>query len=100
MTTRPYPPIYFVVGTDTAVGKTEVTCALLRSLRARRRHALAYKPAMSGDEQPDDLVRLIEATIPIRTADPELPTPTRHSSCAYFFDRPIAPGVADARAVF
>ncbi len=40
---------FFITGTDTEVGKTYVTCALLRDLRARGRHAMGYKPVACGD---------------------------------------------------
>lgn len=40
---------FFITGTDTGVGKTWVTAALTRALRARGVPALALKPILAGD---------------------------------------------------
>lgn len=40
---------FFVTGTDTEIGKTYVTCALLRDLRQRGVAAVGYKPMACGD---------------------------------------------------
>ena len=40
---------YFITGTDTEIGKTYVTCALLRDLRARGLNPMGYKPLACGD---------------------------------------------------
>ena len=37
-----------VTGTDTAVGKTLITSALIMALRARGARALGFKPAETG----------------------------------------------------
>jgi dethiobiotin synthetase len=39
---------YFVTGTDTGVGKTLVSCALLHALRARHGRAVGMKPVAAG----------------------------------------------------
>ena len=39
---------YFVTGTDTDVGKTYVTCALIRRARTRGHKVFAFKPIESG----------------------------------------------------
>ncbi len=38
----------FITGTDTGVGKTYITCAIVRELRAARHRVGAYKPVCSG----------------------------------------------------
>lgn len=44
----------FVTGTDTGVGKTVVTAAIVAALRAARRDAIGLKPVVTGtDEAPD-----------------------------------------------
>ncbi len=43
------PQDFLIVGTDTGVGKTYVTCALLRDLRGRGFNAMGYKPICCGD---------------------------------------------------
>ncbi len=40
---------YFIAGTDTDVGKTYVTCCMLRELTARGTRAIGYKPIACGD---------------------------------------------------
>ncbi|MFT5469268.1 MAG: dethiobiotin synthetase [Verrucomicrobiales bacterium] len=50
---------YFVTGTDTGVGKTYVSCLILKALREAGRSVIAYKPACCGDR--DDVLDLHEA---------------------------------------
>lgn len=40
---------FFITGTDTEIGKTYVTCALLRDLRQRGISAMGFKPMACGD---------------------------------------------------
>ena len=40
--------VYFVTGTDTGVGKTFITSALLRAARARGLTCVGYKPVAAG----------------------------------------------------
>lgn len=48
---------YFVTGTDTGVGKTTVSCALLAAANARGLSTLALKPVASGCAQTADGLR-------------------------------------------
>ena len=77
----------FVTGTDTGVGKTEVTCALVRGWRARGLDVGAMKPAQSGHDpgERSDAERLAEAA---GGGDP------MELVCPYSFGPPLAPGVA------
>jgi dethiobiotin synthetase len=43
------PPLLFITGTDTGVGKTLLTALLLEHLRALGVRALAIKPFAAGD---------------------------------------------------
>jgi dethiobiotin synthetase len=60
----------FVAGTDTGIGKTFVSCALLRALRANGLRAVGMKPVASGcvatpdGLRNDDALALIEASAP------------------------------------
>ena len=47
----------FIAGTDTGIGKTHVSCALLHALRATGRDAVGMKPVASGCEQTRDGLR-------------------------------------------
>jgi dethiobiotin synthetase len=76
----------FMTGTDTGIGKTFVSCALLRSLRASGRRVQAMKPVASGCEwadgrwRNDDALALMTAsdsTAEYATVNPyALPLPT------------------------
>lgn len=73
--------VYFVTGTDTGVGKTVVTAALVAILRARRKHVAVVKPAQTGVQpgEPgdvDEVRRLagpVDAREGIRLPDPLAP---------------------------
>jgi dethiobiotin synthetase len=80
----------FVTGTDTEVGKTFVTCALLHVARRRGLKALGMKPVAAGvdaDGRNEDVEQLIAASSV--AAPPELVNP-------YCFELPIAPHLAAA----
>lgn len=86
---------YFVTGTDTGVGKTLVSCALLRAFVAQGKTAVGMKPVAAGCENSrnglscEDVERLIAAG---NVAAPrELLNP-------YAFCPPIAPHIAAAQA--
>lgn len=52
---------YFVTGTDTGVGKTTVTCALLAAAKAKGLSTLALKPVASGCEETPEGLRNSDA---------------------------------------
>ena len=85
----------FVTGTDTGVGKTLVSAALLHTCRARGDSAVGMKPVAAGCEQIDgdwrneDVEALIAASSV--AAPRELVNP-------YLFHAPIAPHIAAADA--
>ncbi len=60
----------YITGTDTGIGKTTVSCALLHALRAHGQRAIGMKPVASGCNatpegwRNDDALRLIEASDP------------------------------------
>jgi dethiobiotin synthetase len=77
----------FVTGTDTGVGKTEVSCALLTEARAGGLDVVAMKPAQSGltPGEPSDAERLRAACGGIEPLE---------AICPYTFGAPLAPAVA------
>jgi dethiobiotin synthetase len=77
----------FVTGTDTGVGKTEVTCALVRGARAAGLDAVAMKPAQSGHDagEPSDAERLRDASGGVEPLE---------ALCPYTLRAPLAPAVA------
>jgi len=89
------PNGFFVTGTDTGVGKTVVSCALLHLLRARGQRAVGMKPVASGCTRTprglvnEDVEALLQAGEPgLRAEDINV----------YRFEAPVAPHIAAARA--
>lgn len=89
------PNGFFVTGTDTGVGKTVVSCALLHRLRARGQRAVGMKPVASGCTRTplglvnEDVEALLQAGEPGTRAE---------DINVYRFEAPIAPHIAAARA--
>ena len=85
---------YFITGTDTGVGKTEIACALLRAYAASGVAAVGMKPVAAGARlvngrlRNDDVERLREAGN-VRAA--------RRLINPYLFAPPIAPHLAAER---
>jgi dethiobiotin synthetase len=77
----------FVTGTDTGVGKTEVSCAIVRGAREAGLDAVAMKPAQSGhaEGEPSDAERLRDASGGVEPLE---------ALCPYTLRAPLAPGVA------
>ena len=88
----PHKPAWFIAGTDTEVGKTFATCALLQVLRRKSVTAIGMKPVAAGtdaDGKNDDVEALLDAS-GLR-APRELVNP-------YLFQPAIAPHIAAAEA--
>ena len=88
----PNSSAWFITGTDTEVGKTFATCALLEVLRRQGQRAIGMKPVAAGtdaDGRNDDVERLI--AVSGVTAPRELINP-------YLFAPPIAPHIAATEA--
>lgn len=83
---------YFVTGTDTGVGKTLVSCGLLRALARQGKKVSGFKPVAAGceaDGRNEDVERLLAAsTQPL----------AREQVNPYCFIPPIAPHLAAAQA--
>lgn len=83
---------FFVTGTDTGVGKTHMTCALLHATHRLGLTAVGMKPIAAGvdaDGCNDDVVRLLAASSvqpPLEWVNP------------YRYAPPIAPHIAAAEA--
>lgn len=85
-------PGLFVTGTDTGVGKTAVSCALLRVWRAQGLSVTPFKPLVSGrsaDGTFEDIERL-RAASGLALTDAQV-SPLR-------FEPPLAPAVAAEKA--
>lgn len=83
---------YFLTGTDTEVGKTFATCALLHRARQAGLRAAGLKPIAAGTDAQgvnDDVARILDAN------SVALPT---HVVNPYCFAPPIAPHLAAEQA--
>jgi len=85
----------FVTGTDTEIGKTLVSCAMLHALTRQGLKAAGMKPIAAGAEERNGLlhnedVDLLNAAGNVRL-DPDIVTP-------YLWREPIAPHIAARRA--
>lgn len=85
----------YVTGTDTGVGKTRASRALLANLRARGLRASGMKPVASGCEATPDGLRNEDAEHLIAASDPR---PAYADCNPYAFAPPIAPHIAAREA--
>jgi dethiobiotin synthetase len=81
---------YIVAGVGTDIGKTHISCALLRLWRSQGKACAALKPVLSGveDGAPNDATRLIAAL-------GDAPTPATVAAMSpWRFKAPLAPPAA------
>jgi dethiobiotin synthetase len=89
------PRTYFIAGTDTGIGKTHASCALLHALRAHGLRATGMKPVASGclataeGLQSEDALALREAS--------SAPLPPYAQSNPLALREPLSPHLAAAR---
>lgn len=82
---------YFITGTDTGVGKTTVSCALLRAFAAQGKKVVGMKPVVAGSENGrwHDVEQLIAAS--------SISAAREHIN-PYAFDPPVSPHIAAQQA--
>jgi len=85
------PAAFYVTGTDTGIGKTFSSCALLHALRQRGHRAVGMKPVASGCEQTADGLRNEDATALLAASDP---VPAYADLNPYALPLPLAPELA------
>ncbi len=83
----------FITGTDTGIGKTTASCALLLALRARGLRAIGMKPVASGCERTPDGWRNDDALRLLAASDPQ---PDYALVNPYALPAPTAPELAAA----
>lgn len=82
---------FFVTGTDTGIGKTTISCALLHVFAAQGKKVAGMKPVAAGRENGQWLdVELLLAASSVNVA--------RQHINPYAFDSPIAPHIAAQQA--
>jgi dethiobiotin synthetase len=85
---------FFVIGTDTGVGKTTVAVGLLAAARARGLRVGCVKPAESGCESRQGELVPADAVLLAKAAGAET---ALDEVCLYRFEAAVAPGVAAAQ---
>lgn len=86
---------WFVTGTDTGVGKTQVACALLAALHRRGLEVGVYKPAETGCPEVDGRLRGADAVRLRAAAGAHQPL---ESVTAALYAEPAAPWIAAENA--
>ena len=81
---------YFVTGTDTEVGKTLVSGALILKLRELGRNAIGFKPVVAGTYQGQNGEYINED---IETLQVASNLPQTQSICPFVLDTPAAPHI-------
>ncbi|KAF1014139.1 MAG: ATP-dependent dethiobiotin synthetase BioD 1 [Stenotrophomonas maltophilia] len=87
------PPALFVTGTDTEIGKTASSTALLHALRRRGLRAVGMKPVASGSHDSPDGLRNEDA-LALQAAS--WPVPAYSDLNPYALRQPLAPELAAA----
>jgi len=90
-----FPPAVYVTGTDTGIGKTFSSCALLHALRQRGHRAVGMKPVASGCETTAEGLRNEDALALQAASDP---VPAYADLNPYALPLPLAPELAAADA--
>jgi len=85
---------FFVAGTDTEVGKTLVTGALILQLRAQGKKVIGFKPVVAGTYQDSNGTFLNEDLETLRLASNL--KPGEMDLCPYILDVPAAPHLVAA----
>lgn len=85
---------FFVTGTDTEVGKTLVSGALILKLREQGKKVMGFKPVAAGTYQNTNGDVLNEDVEALRIAS-QL-APGQFELCSYVLDMPVAPHLAAA----
>jgi dethiobiotin synthetase len=85
---------FFVAGTDTEVGKTLVSGALILKLREQEINVMGFKPVVAGTYQDAQGLTLNEDLETLRIASNL--NPNEFSLCPYVLDQPAAPHLVAA----
>ena len=81
----------FITGTDTEVGKTVITCGLLRALAKQGHTAIGMKPVATGAETTASGLRNADAAQLLANSNPK---PAYPAINPYVYAEPVAPNIA------
>lgn len=85
------PPGFFITGTDTGVGKTLISCALLHAFSNAGKRAIGMKPIAAGCELRGNPIQCKDVEMLLASSNVEAPL---ELVCPYSFAAPIAPHIA------
>jgi dethiobiotin synthetase len=86
---------YFITGTDTECGKTEITLGLMHLFQAKGKSVLGMKPVASGAQVTEDGLRNDDAQRILQQCSDPIPYDLVNP---YAFEPPIAPHLASSMA--
>ncbi|MBO4789420.1 MAG: dethiobiotin synthase [Oxalobacter sp.] len=86
-------PAYFITGTDTGVGKTAISCAIISLLVARGFKVAAMKPVAAGGRLVDGVLHNEDVDSLIQEANVLLP---QELVCPFLLKEPASPNLAAA----
>lgn len=84
----------FITGTDTEVGKTVVSAALLSILRGRGINAIPMKPIQTGCKRRKDKWLAPDLEFLLKAANLEISQEEKSLMCPYTFELPCSPHLA------
>ena len=82
---------FFITGTDTHIGKTEITCALIEFFKEKGHLAIGMKPVAAGTELLDNQIINVDVYKFLSINSIRKPVEIINP---YSFDQPIAPHIA------
>ena len=82
---------FFITGTDTHIGKTEITCALIEFFKKKGHLAIGMKPVAAGTELLDNQIINVDVYKFLSINSIRKPVEIINP---YSFDQPIAPHIA------
>ena len=88
-------PGFFITGTDTSVGKTLISCALLRAFANSGKRVVGMKPVAAGCEQSSNRIQCEDVENLRAAGNVDAPL---ELVCPYTFTLPIAPHIAAAKS--
>lgn len=88
-------PGFFITGTDTGVGKTLISCALLHAFSNAGKSTVGMKPVAAGCELSGKSIQCKDVEMLIASSTVKAPL---ELVCPYSFTAPIAPHIAAAKS--
>lgn len=88
-------PGFFITGTDTGVGKTLISCALLHAFSNAGKRTIGMKPVAAGCDLNGNPIQCKDVEMLLASSNVKAPD---ELVCPYSFAAPIAPHIAAAKS--